>query len=81
MALARFAGGSLLLGAAAMLTRRALRRPADWYDEPLPDQEDDLVRGLIAGRMTGAAYREEMERLAAEGERGWPLGLPRGWEA
>ena len=57
MALARVAGASILAGVAAVLMRRTLRCRPDWYDEPLPDQEDDLLGRLVAGRMTRAGYQ------------------------
>jgi hypothetical protein len=75
-ALTRTAGASLLLGAAGVLLHRALHRRPGWYDLPLPDDEDDLVRRLIGGQISRSEYRDELELLAADAK----FTLPPGWE-
>jgi hypothetical protein len=75
-ALTRAAGASILIGAAGVLLRRALRRRPGWYDLPLPDDEDDLARRLTGGQISRSEYREELELLAADGA----FTLPPGWD-
>jgi hypothetical protein len=76
MALVRTVGASILIGAAAVLIRRALQGRPEWYDEPLRDHpppvdrsalrcyEDDLLARLLAGEITRDEFRQELEWVA-----------------
>jgi hypothetical protein len=78
-------GAPLLTGAAAVWLWRRLRpEPLPWYDEPLPQEaataalvdNDCLVTQLVCGDITGAQFRNAMERLAAADDERDPWSVP-----